>query len=62
MRDRITLLHNLLAPDGSLFVHIDDNELGYLLVLIDQYIKFIWIFAFRDKKPAMQYDICGSMC
>jgi adenine-specific DNA-methyltransferase len=28
-------LHRLLARDGTLFVHIDDNELGYLIVLLD---------------------------
>ncbi len=36
MRDRFELLRNLLADDGSLFVHIDDNELGYLIVLLDE--------------------------
>ena len=36
MRDRIELLHRLMAPDGTLFVHIDDNEIGYLIVLIDE--------------------------
>jgi adenine-specific DNA-methyltransferase len=36
MRDRLELLHRLLAKDGTLFVHIDDNELGYLIVLLDQ--------------------------
>jgi adenine-specific DNA-methyltransferase len=36
MRDRLELLHRLLASDGSLFVHIDDNELGYLTVLCDE--------------------------
>jgi adenine-specific DNA-methyltransferase len=36
MRDRIELLHSLLAQDGSFFVHIDDNELGYLIALIDE--------------------------
>src|SRR6476620_3411867 len=30
MRDRIEILHGLLASEGSIFVHIDDNELGYL--------------------------------
>src|SRR6266498_206077 len=33
MRDRVELLHGLLAMDGSLFIHIDDNELGYLIAL-----------------------------
>jgi adenine-specific DNA-methyltransferase len=36
MRDRFELLKNLLAPDGTLFVHIDDNELGYLIALLDE--------------------------
>lgn len=36
MRDRLVLLHRLLGSDGTLFVHIDDNELGYLTVLIDE--------------------------
>jgi len=36
MRDRLTILHRLLASDGSLFVHIDDNELGYLIAVIDE--------------------------
>ena len=34
--DRIKILHKLLSSDGSLFVHIDDNELGYLIVLLDE--------------------------
>lgn len=36
MRDRIELLHKLLSPDGSIFLHIDDNELAYLMVLTDE--------------------------
>lgn len=36
MRDRIELLHKLLAVEGSLFIHIDDNELGYLIALTDE--------------------------
>jgi adenine-specific DNA-methyltransferase len=36
MRDRIELLHRLMAQDGTLFVHIDDNEIAYLIVLIDE--------------------------
>jgi adenine-specific DNA-methyltransferase len=35
MRDRLEILHRLLTPDGTLFAHIDDNELGYLIVLLD---------------------------
>jgi adenine-specific DNA-methyltransferase len=36
MRDRLELLRRLLAQDGTMFVHIDDNELGYLTVLLDE--------------------------
>ncbi len=36
MRDRITILHKLLSEDGSLVIHIDDNELAYLTVLTDE--------------------------
>lgn len=36
MRDRIQVLHKLLHPTGSFFVHIDDSELGYLIALTDE--------------------------
>jgi len=36
MRDRLEILCRLLAKEGTLFVHIDDNELGYLIVLLDE--------------------------
>ena len=35
MRDRLEILHKLLSVDGTMFVHIDDNELGYLIALLD---------------------------
>jgi len=36
MRDRAEYIHRLLKPEGTLFVHIDDNELAYLIVLLDE--------------------------
>ncbi|TXH88348.1 MAG: site-specific DNA-methyltransferase [Rhodoferax sp.] len=36
MRDRLEILFRLLSKEGSLFVHIDDNELGYLIVILDE--------------------------
>lgn len=36
MRPRLNVLNSLLADNGTLFVHIDDNELGYLIVLLDE--------------------------
>ncbi len=36
IRDRIEIIYRLMSKDGTLFVHIDDNELGYLIVLLDE--------------------------
>ena len=36
MRDRLVLLKNLLAPDGVIFVQINDDEAAYLKVLLDE--------------------------
>jgi adenine-specific DNA-methyltransferase len=36
MRDRLEILYRLLSDDGSCFIHIDDNELGYLISLADE--------------------------
>lgn len=36
LTERLALLRELLAPSGSLFVHLDDNELDYLKVALDE--------------------------
>lgn len=36
MRDRLEILRNLLTPDGSIWITLDDNEAHYLKVLADQ--------------------------
>jgi adenine-specific DNA-methyltransferase len=36
IRDRIELLHRLLADDGSLWITIDDHEYHYLKVICDE--------------------------
>jgi adenine-specific DNA-methyltransferase len=36
MRDRIEILRSLLANDGLMFVQIDDNEMAYLTVMLDE--------------------------
>ena len=36
MRDRLAIIHRLLAKDGTLWVCIDDTESHYLKVLIDE--------------------------
>jgi adenine-specific DNA-methyltransferase len=36
MRDRLELIHRLLAPEGSLWVTLDDNEAHYFKVMCDE--------------------------
>ena len=36
MRDRIEIIRSLMTNDGAIFVHIDDNELAYLTVVLDE--------------------------
>ena len=36
MRDRLQLLKNMLADDGSIWISIDDNEVHYLKILCDE--------------------------
>ena len=36
IRDRLEIIHRLMASDGTMFIHIDDNELAYLTVLTDE--------------------------
>ncbi len=36
MRDRLVLIRDLLAPDGSVWVHLDDVEMAYCRVLMDE--------------------------
>jgi adenine-specific DNA-methyltransferase len=36
MRDRLEILRNLLSPNGSLWVNLDDNEAHYCKVICDE--------------------------
>ncbi|MER6010105.1 site-specific DNA-methyltransferase [Streptomyces bluensis] len=36
MRDRLLLIKELLAPEGSVWVHLDDAEMAYCRVLMDE--------------------------
>lgn len=36
MRDRLVQIRDLLAPDGSVWVHLDDAEMAYCRVLMDE--------------------------
>ena len=49
LRDRLEVLRRLLSSDGTLAVHIDDNELGYLIVLLDE------IFGRRNRMNVVTF-------
>lgn len=36
MRDRLLLIRDMLAPDGSVWVHLDDTEMPYCRALMDE--------------------------
>jgi adenine-specific DNA-methyltransferase len=36
MRDRLVQVKQLLSPDGSVWVHLDDTEVAYCRVLLDE--------------------------
>lgn len=36
MRDRLLQIWDLLAPNGSVWVHLDDSEVGYSRVMLDE--------------------------
>lgn len=55
MRDRLEILKRLLTEDGSIIVHIDDNEQAYLKVLMDEIFgrnSFVNCIAIRDSHPS----------
>lgn len=39
MKSRIAILYNLLMNEGSLFIHLDDNEIDYCKVILDEIFK-----------------------
>ena len=64
MRDRVEILHNLLANNGSIWVHLDDSELHYCKVLLDEIFmrrnfvsSIVWQKVFAKKNKAL---ISGS--
>jgi len=48
MRDRFEVLRSLLSPDGLLFVHLDEGEMAYAKVLLDE------IFG--------RFNYCNTIC
>lgn len=64
MRDRLELLRRLLTPDGTIWVHLDDNEVHYLKVMMDDlfgrrcFISSVaWRAADSSNNDAKQFSI-----
>lgn len=65
MRDRLELLHALLRPGGVLFVSIDDTELAYLTLVLDEIFgrhnfcgPLVWE---KKRKPSFLNANLGSV-
>jgi adenine-specific DNA-methyltransferase len=63
MRDRLEILRRLLAPDGSLWVTLDDNECHYAKVLLDEVFgrqnfvaTVVWQKVYTVKNTARQFS------
>jgi adenine-specific DNA-methyltransferase len=59
MRDRLEILRRLLREDGSIWISIDDNEMAYLRVLLDEVFgrsnfvaQCIWEKVYSPKSTA----------
>jgi len=64
MRDRVEILHRLLHPEGTLWMHLDDNEAHYMRVVLDEVLgrqNFIatvaWRAADSSNNDAKQFSI-----
>ncbi|MCC6279566.1 MAG: site-specific DNA-methyltransferase [Saprospiraceae bacterium] len=63
IRDRLKILRNLLADDGSIWISIDDNECHYLKVVCDEVFgrgnfvaSIIWEKADSPRNSARQFS------
>ncbi len=64
MQDRLELLRRLLSADGTLWIHLDDNEAHYLKVLADEIFgrtcfvtSVMWRAADSSNNDATQFSI-----
>jgi len=75
MRDRLGILRRLLANDGSIWISIDDNEMPYLRILMDEIFgrsnfiaQCIWQKVYSPKSTAKflsemhDYIVCYAKC
>jgi adenine-specific DNA-methyltransferase len=55
IKNRMQVARRLLRKDGSIFVHIDHHELGYVLVLMDEIFgqdNFVQLITVKSSSPA----------
>lgn len=63
MRDRLDIMRNLLADDGSLWVFVDDSEAHYLKVLLDEIFgrqSFVANFVWQKRTSRENRAAIGS--
>lgn len=63
MRDRLEVIRNLLSPDGSLWVTLDDNEAHYFKVMADEVFgrgnfvaNVIWQKVYSERMDARGFS------
>ncbi len=64
MRDRVRQAYDLLAPDGSVWVHLDDSEVSYCRVMMDEVFgrqnfvtSIVWKSADTGNYDAKQFSV-----
>lgn len=64
MRDRLLQVRDLLAPDGSVWVHLDQSEVHYFKVVLDEVLgrgnfigEVIWRAADSSNNDAKQFSV-----
>lgn len=64
MRDRLLLIRDLLAPDGSVWVHLDDAEMAYCRVMMDEIFgrsnfvaTVVWQKVYSPKNSAKHLSV-----
>ena len=64
MADRLRLLQKLLSENGTIWVHLDDNEVHYLRVLMDEIFgrenfvsSVVWRAADSSNNDAKQFSV-----
>lgn len=64
MRDRVLKIHDLLAPTGSVWIHLDDSEVAYCRVMMDEVFgrscfvaSVVWKSADTGNYDAKQFSV-----